>query len=88
MALAINIEDLLNKQKIESNRIEFKKGRNPASIILVESVQVKACTVFLFNCLLSPMRSFDSFNLFVLTTPFLRASVVHIGCDYFVYLIM
>lgn len=24
MALAINIEDLLNKQKIESNRIEFK----------------------------------------------------------------
>ena len=25
MALAINIEDLLNKQKIESNRIEFKK---------------------------------------------------------------
>lgn len=28
MALAINIEDLL----IESNRIEFKKGWNPASI--------------------------------------------------------
>lgn len=25
MALAINIDDLLNKQKIESNRIEFKK---------------------------------------------------------------
>ena len=25
MALAININDLLNKQKIESNRIEFKK---------------------------------------------------------------
>jgi hypothetical protein len=25
MALAINIEDLLNKQKIESNRIEFLK---------------------------------------------------------------
>ena len=25
MALAINIEDLLNKQKIESKRIEFKK---------------------------------------------------------------
>jgi hypothetical protein len=24
MALAINIEGLLNKQKIESNRIEFK----------------------------------------------------------------
>lgn len=32
MALAINIEYLLNKQKIESNRIEFKKGWNPASI--------------------------------------------------------
>jgi len=32
MALAINIEDLLNKQKIESNRIEFKRGWNPASI--------------------------------------------------------
>ena len=30
--MAINIEDLLNKQKIESNRIEFKKGWNPASI--------------------------------------------------------
>ena len=29
MALAININDLLNKQKIESNRIEFKKGWNP-----------------------------------------------------------
>ncbi len=32
MSLAININDLLNKQKIESNRIEFKKGWNPASI--------------------------------------------------------
>ncbi|MBO6190487.1 MAG: putative DNA binding domain-containing protein [Alloprevotella sp.] len=32
MPLAINIENLLNKQKIESNRIEFKKGWNPASI--------------------------------------------------------
>jgi len=27
MALAINIEDLLNKQKMESNRIEFKKQK-------------------------------------------------------------
>lgn len=26
MALPINITDLLNKQKIESNRIEFKKN--------------------------------------------------------------
>lgn len=32
MALAINIEDLLNKQKLESNRIEFKKGWNLGSI--------------------------------------------------------
>lgn len=32
MALAINIEDLLRRNKIESNRIEFKKGWNPASI--------------------------------------------------------
>ena len=30
MALAININDLLNKQKIESKRIEFKKGWNLA----------------------------------------------------------
>ena len=27
MALAINIEDMLNKQKIESNRIEFKNDK-------------------------------------------------------------
>ena len=27
MAIAINIEDLLNKQKIESYRIEFKKKK-------------------------------------------------------------
>ena len=32
MALPINITDLLNKQKIESNLIEFKKGWNPESI--------------------------------------------------------
>lgn len=32
MALPINIEDLLRKQKIESNRIEFKRGWNPVSI--------------------------------------------------------
>ena len=31
MALAININDLLNKQKIESNRIEFKNGWNPGN---------------------------------------------------------
>lgn len=32
MALPINIEDLLSKQKVESNRIEFKAGWNPTSI--------------------------------------------------------
>ena len=32
MSLPINIEDLLNKRKVESNRIEFKKGWNPSSI--------------------------------------------------------
>ena len=32
MALTINIEDLLNKNRIESDRIEFKKGWNPVTI--------------------------------------------------------
>lgn len=32
MALQINIEDLLNKRRVESNRIEFKKGWNPSEI--------------------------------------------------------
>lgn len=32
MALPINIEDLLNHHKVESNRVEFKKGWNPTSI--------------------------------------------------------
>ncbi len=32
MALPINIEDLLTKRKVESNRIEFKQGWNPVSI--------------------------------------------------------
>ena len=32
MALPINIEDLLSKQCIESNRIEFKKSWNPSKI--------------------------------------------------------
>ncbi|MBP5759329.1 MAG: putative DNA binding domain-containing protein, partial [Bacteroidales bacterium] len=32
MALPINIEDLLNKRKIEGDRIEFKKGWNPTDI--------------------------------------------------------
>lgn len=32
MAIPINIEDLLNKRKVESNRIEFKRGWNPDTI--------------------------------------------------------
>ena len=32
MAIPINIEDLLNKRKVESERIEFKEGWNPVSI--------------------------------------------------------
>lgn len=32
MALPINIEDLLRCHKVESNRVEFKRGWNPASI--------------------------------------------------------
>ena len=32
MAIPINIEDLLNKRKVESNRIELKTGWNPQSI--------------------------------------------------------
>ena len=32
MALPINIEDLLNKRKVEDNRIEFKTGWNPTDI--------------------------------------------------------
>ena len=32
MAIPVNIEDLLNKRKIESNRIEFKAGWNPDRI--------------------------------------------------------
>lgn len=32
MPLPINIEDLLNKRKVESNRIEFKSGWNPDKI--------------------------------------------------------
>ena len=32
MALPVNTQDLLNKRKVESSRIEFKKGWNPVSI--------------------------------------------------------
>ena len=32
MALPININELLNKQKVESNRIEFKQGWNPVAV--------------------------------------------------------
>ena len=33
MELEIGIEDLLSKRKIESDRIEFKKGWNPDDIL-------------------------------------------------------
>lgn len=32
MTLPINVEDLLRQRKVESNRIEFKKGWNPDRI--------------------------------------------------------
>ena len=32
MALPVNIEDLLNKKRVEGNRIEFKRGWNPDDI--------------------------------------------------------
>ena len=32
MVFQLNIEDLLNKRKVESNRIEFKRGWNPSDI--------------------------------------------------------
>lgn len=32
MSMPIDIETLLNKQRIESERIEFKRGWNPAGI--------------------------------------------------------
>ena len=32
MALLADINDLLNKRKVESDRIEFKKGWNPTAI--------------------------------------------------------
>ena len=32
MSLPINIEDLLHHNKVESNRVEFKRGWNPTSI--------------------------------------------------------
>jgi ATP-dependent DNA helicase RecG len=32
MTLPINVEDLLKQRKVESNRIEFKKGWNPDRI--------------------------------------------------------
>lgn len=32
MSLPINIEDLMHRNKVESNRVEFKRGWNPTSI--------------------------------------------------------
>ena len=41
MALPINIEDLLNKRKIEGNRIEFKKGWNQTGIPVIQEEMQK-----------------------------------------------
>ena len=35
MAIPINIEDLLYKRKIESNRIEFKTGWNSVKMVRI-----------------------------------------------------
>ena len=32
MTLHVNIEDILNKRKVESDRIEFKLGWNPVDV--------------------------------------------------------
>ena len=41
MALPINIEDLLNKRKVEGNRIEFKKGWNQTGIPTIQEEMQK-----------------------------------------------
>ena len=41
MALPINIEDLLNKRKVESNWIEFKKGWNQIGIPTIQEEMQK-----------------------------------------------
>ena len=41
MALPINIEDLLNKRKIEGNQIEFKKGLNQTGIPTIQEEMQK-----------------------------------------------
>ena len=41
MALPINIEDLLNKRKIEGNRIEFKKGWSQTGIPVIQDEMQK-----------------------------------------------
>lgn len=32
MSLPVNIEDLLYRNKVESNRVEFKRGWNPTGV--------------------------------------------------------
>ena len=50
MALPVNIEDLLNKRKVEGNRIEFKKGWNPtiASAPLPTTSTISEVAIFLW----------------------------------------
>ena len=67
MALPINIEDLLNKRKIEGNRIEFKKGWNPAdiyhSICAFANVSQNECRTKLV-CVMLSQRNINVVNDF------------------------
>ena len=66
MALPINIEDLLNKRKIEGNRIEFKKGWNPADI---------------YHSICAFANDFDTFETTEDRLTFLIHIPIHAGCD-------
>ena len=65
MALPINIEDLLNKRKIEGNRIEFKKGWNPADI---------------YHSICAFANDFDTFETTEDRLTFLIHIPIHAGC--------
>ncbi len=60
MALPINIEDLLNKQKVEDNRIEFKRGWNPDKIFIQSAPLQQIWTIpaaDIFLLVLSKMKT-------------------------------
>lgn len=50
MELEISVEDLLNKRKIESDRIEFKAGWNPDDIYRSVCALVKIFQILLVQC--------------------------------------